>query len=150
MLIRQRINMLSSRKKLSKQRGTRKSWCGPPINGKESCEQLSGWKMKDEVSRNFWYKNQRSKGPKVDMFKGPNDPMPMSYELMHWSCIIMLIMHKLCIINEYDGHWNRFQYFKSNKHYHKMYYQVDLILQTRENGWNPFWIIQKVQKPNLG
>ena len=44
------------------------------------------------------------KGPKVDMFKVPKDPMPVCYESMQRSYIIMLIMQKLHITNEYDGH----------------------------------------------
>ena len=28
-----------------------------------------------------------------------------------------------------------------------MQYQIDLVLQTRDNDQNPFWIIQKLQKP---
>ena len=83
------------------------------------------------------------------MFKVPNDPMPVCHELMRWSWIVTLIMR-----NWIRKNTNNIEIVSNGSRIISIIiisnHQVDLILQTQENGWNPFWIIQKVQKPNLG
>ena len=45
--------------------------------------------------------------------------------------------------NEKRWQWNCLKFFKIAKHYLAIQYQVNVVLQSRENGRNPLWIISK-------
>ena len=66
-----------------------------------------------------------------------------SFNLFHLTDFINLLK----LLESFNSTQSiRFQFFRNVKLYHNMQYQIDLVLQTRDNDQNPFWIIQKLQK----